>query len=74
MVAKAVFDKYLDYLASGLIDIINLLSPELILISGGVSNAGDKLLKPLLERLPDSANVRIAILKNDAGIIGASAL
>lgn len=74
VVAKAVFDKYLDYLASGLIDIINLLSPELILISGGVSNAGDKLLKPLLERLPDSANVRIAILKNDAGIIGASAL
>lgn len=73
-VAKAVFDKYLSYLASGLTDIINLLKPELILISGGVSNAGDKLLTPLMKKLPEGANVKIATLKNDAGIIGAAAL
>lgn len=73
-VAKAVYDKYLGYLASGLTDIINLLNPELILISGGVSNAGDKLLNPLSEKLPIGANVKIATLKNDAGIIGAAAL
>ena len=73
-VAKKVFDKYLDYLASGLTDIINLLDPELILISGGISNANGKLLNPLLKKLPDSANVAIAVLKNDAGIIGAAAL
>lgn len=73
-VAKKVFADYLGYLASGLTDIINLLDPELILISGGVSNAGDSLLIPLLKKLPANSRVKIATLKNDAGIIGAAAL
>lgn len=73
-VAEAVFDRYLDYLASGIMNLINLFSPELVLISGGISNAGDKLIKPLSAKISSDVPVRIAALKNDAGIIGAAAM
>lgn len=73
-VAKKVLDRYTDYLAAGIISLSNLLDPELILISGGISNAGEKLLTPLRAKLPENVPIRIAELKNDAGIIGAAAL
>ena len=46
-VAAAVVDKYLDYLAVGIGNIINIFQPEVIVIGGGVSKEGDNLLAPL---------------------------
>ncbi|MDY3032111.1 MAG: ROK family protein [Clostridia bacterium] len=72
--AKAVYDKYLDYLAVGITNLANIFDPEAIIISGGLSNEGARLSEPLCEKLKIKCDIRIASLKNDAGIIGAASL
>ena len=80
--AKAVFDGYVKGLANGLVSIIHILDPEVILLGGGVSMAGDFLLnavreavKPLVmfKTMP-FARIELAQLGADAGIIGAALL
>ena len=80
--AKAVFDEYVRGLAHGIVSIINVLDPEVIVLGGGVSMAGEFLvnavreaMKPLIffKTLP-YANVELARLGADAGIIGAALL
>ncbi|MBQ7625344.1 MAG: ROK family protein [Clostridia bacterium] len=81
--AKAVFDRYVKYLAAGVTDLINLLQPQVLCIGGGVSGAGEALLAPLRELVSreeyakDCAvrtKIMPALLGNDAGIIGAAAI
>ena len=81
--AKEVYDKYIKYLASGLATIINIFQPEVISLGGGVSNEGQSLIDSLLPvvraeqyggGLVPLTDIRIAKLKNDAGIIGAAML
>ena len=50
-VAGAVFDEALDALARTLIGCVLLLDPQLIVLGGGLSLAGDALLRPLAERI-----------------------
>jgi glucokinase len=80
-----VVDEYIDYLACGLANVINIFQPNVLCIGGGVCNEKDHLLKPLLAKIareiygenPDpakSTKVCIAELGNDAGIIGAASL
>ena len=78
-----VVESYLRSVASGIINVINILQPEVICIGGGISKEGDYLLKPVKEivysemftkRSESSTEVRIAKLGNDAGIIGAALL
>lgn len=80
--AKQVFDGYVKGLAHGIISIINTLDPEIIVLGGGVSMAGDYLLdavrvavEPLIffKTMPH-ANIELARLGADAGIIGAALL
>ncbi len=81
--AKAVVKSYIEALSCGIINIINIFQPEVICIGGGVSNEGDNLFLPLMElvekeqysRYCDSkTEIRMALLGNDAGIIGAAML
>ncbi len=81
--AQKVIDEYVSYLACGIVDIINIFQPEVLSIGGGVSNAGDALLKPVIDivkREQYSRNsdkqtlIKIAALGNDAGIIGSAML
>ncbi len=81
--AKEVVDEYVKYLASGLTDMINIFQPEVLSIGGGISNEGQFLLDlvtPLVEEQRfgssyfPSTELRIAKLRNDAGIIGAALL
>jgi glucokinase len=61
--------------------LLNILNVEAFIIGGGVSLAGDILLDPIRERLPDycwpllhgSVDIVQAELSKDAGIIGAAA-
>ena len=78
-----VVREYIDYLACGVANIINIFQPEVLSIGGGICGEGDYLLKPLLEivdteqytrNVPNRCKVRIAELGNDAGIIGAAGL
>ncbi|MCL2253884.1 MAG: ROK family glucokinase [Lachnospiraceae bacterium] len=77
---QAVVSLYLNYLACGLSNVINIFQPEIICLGGGVSNEGDNLLLPLQEIVKNltfrhptrNTEIRIASLGNDAGIIGAA--
>ena len=78
-----VVESYINNLAEGLTNLINLLAPEAIILGGGVSNEGDYLMIPLKKAvyeksyggadLPHS-DILIATLGNDAGIVGAAML
>ena len=80
---KAVVDKYIKYLACGITNTINIFQPDILCIGGGVCNEGDPLLLPLKELVAKevytrnsskNADIVIAKLGNDAGIIGAAFL
>lgn len=79
----AVVEKFVFYLSLGLINLINLLQPEIITIGGGVSGEGEYLLEPVRKivekeqysRYGDKKTLIVkAALGNDAGIIGAASL
>lgn len=83
--AKAVVDSYIRYLASGIVNFINIFQPEVVCIGGGVSKAADEdLLLPLRklvrelsfdhEEIEPHTRLVKARLGNDAGIIGAALL
>ncbi len=82
--ATEVVDDYIGYLATGSANIINIFQPSILAFGGGVSNEKDNLLRPLAERMKGQiygtehnklhTELKIAELRNDAGIIGAAAL
>ena len=79
--AKEVVDTYLRFVAEGIIDIINMLEPEVIVIGGVISKEGETLLGPVREIVEresfsgkNGTRLEIAKLGNDAGIIGAAML
>ena len=77
-VAKKLIDEYLDYLACGLANLIDGLQPEVIGLSGGVAKQGEKLLKPLREKvyaeiykgILTPAKIVTCTLGYKAGVIG----
>jgi len=78
-----VVEDYINNLAEGLTNLINLLAPEAIILGGGVSNEGDYLTIPLKKAVYDKcyggselphSDILIATLGNDAGIVGAAML
>ena len=79
---KKVVYQYIRYLAEGLVNVIDVLQPEVIVVGGGISKEGEYLLKPLREMVSESAfsreipqtRIRTAVLGNDAGIVGAAML
>ena len=80
--AKQVLSTYLSGLSVGIINLVNILQPEVICLGGGISNAEDELLLTPLRYMvgqgifDKKAGVRIekASLGNDAGVIGAAML
>lgn len=79
--ATTVFAHYVDDLAEGIANIVNILQPEVVCIGGGVSGAGELLLVPLREKVQTKIYSRhskkntciaLARLGNTAGIIGAA--
>ena len=81
-VAMQVFNRFVKYLTIAVNNVISFLDPDMIVLGGGVSRAGDFLLDALKQEvgkllfyptLP-SPVLRIASLGNDAGIIGAALL
>lgn len=82
-VALAVVDQYEEYITEGLADMVNIFSPELLIVGGGICKEGDYLLNPIREKLQGRVfgsgllperKVVAAELGNDAGLIGAALL
>jgi glucokinase len=81
-VAREVFEVMGEYLAVGLINLINILNPEMIVVAGGLANAWE-LFAPAMHRrigqrsLP-SRSLRAEIVPgecgDDAGLLGAARL
>lgn len=80
--AVKVFNGYARALAHGIVSIINMIDPEVIVLGGGVSAAGEFLLEAVRRELAPIiffktmpyARIELAQLGNDAGIIGAAML
>lgn len=82
-VALTAFARVAEWLGRGMADLAAVIDPELFIIGGGVSEAGDVLLVPLkasfrrqlmgFGRLT-GAEVAVAELGNHAGLIGAADL
>jgi glucokinase len=80
--AKSIFRTFIRYLSQAIASVVNLIDPEVIVLGGGVSKAGDFLIKPILEEYPqyvvfrdqEIPPVKLAVLGSKAGIIGAAML
>lgn len=68
------------YLAKGIVNIINIIDPQVIVLGGGVSKAGDFLLdmtreqveRELLYKGVRHAQIKLAAFGDKSGIVGAS--
>ena len=76
-----VVNRYIEYIGAGATNIVNIFQPEMVCFGGGICNEGETLLKPLREyvrkyqynrRTEKNAELCVATLGNDAGIIGAA--
>ncbi len=68
-----------DYLGTGIAGVVNVLNPEMVLIGGGVAEAGDEFIKriekvirqKIMKANSDVLKVGKVKLGGDAGVIGA---
>lgn len=81
--AQKVVDTYISYVASGLVNLVNIFCPDAILIGGGISYEKEYLTNPIQKAINEErfgakfnpkVEIKTASLKNDAGILGAAAL
>jgi glucokinase len=79
--AKALWSTYVRAVAAAVVNIAHLLLPEVVVIGGGVSRAGEILLDPVRDwlarygpqGLPQPIKIDVAALGDDAGLAGAAA-
>lgn len=72
----------IEYLGIGITSLVNLLNPEMVVLVGGITNEGDKLLRPVKDIVSHRAmksnlmDLKIVIgqLGSDAGVTGSAAL
>lgn len=80
--AIKIVDRFLEYIGAGLVNIVNMLDPEVIVIGGGISNSSDYFLPKIKQYVLENAfckqvsppEIRVASSGNDVGIIGAARL
>ncbi len=81
--ADDIINRYISYLADAILQLCDTLRPEVIMLGGGVSNAGNALIEPLQKivderifasNLAPKVPIKKATLGNDAGYIGAASL
>lgn len=81
-IIQKVLDTYLENVAEGLANLINIYDVEMLVIGGSLSEYGDKFLPKLKTKVANKLynkytydlNMKVVTLKNDAGIIGAALL
>ena len=77
--ALQVVDLFADTLGTGLAAISSVIDPDVFIVGGGVAAAGDFLLSRLIKAYRSrvfhasrETEIRLAVLGNDAGMIGAA--
>jgi glucokinase len=79
-VAREILDEVGFYLGIGIANLVTLFSPDMVVIGGGVSRAGDWLLQPIRATVRqrchmtpvDRVRIVLAALGEEAGVIGAA--
>ena len=75
--AAALFREAAEALAVGVFNLVHLFSPQVVVIGGGMSQAGDLLLDPVREMLEKRPGSRVSVVRaatgDDAGLKGAAA-
>ena len=79
--ATMAMNRHFEYLGSGIASLINIFSPQKVVIGGGVTEAGDDYIRPIRQQAlriamkETSAHTLIerALLGNKAGFLGAAA-
>ncbi|MEW6232294.1 MAG: ROK family protein [Chloroflexota bacterium] len=80
--AQQILERAGENIGVGVVNLLHLFNPRLVIIGGGVANAGELLLEPIRRTVQERAmevfrrNLRIvpAALGDDAGLYGAVAL
>jgi predicted NBD/HSP70 family sugar kinase len=76
--ARRILDELLQRLARGIASAITILNPSTVIVGGGVSRAGQRLLEPLQRRIaglvPVPPRVVLSILGDEAVALGAARL
>ena len=81
--AQQVLDNYIKYLGEGILNYCNIFRPNVVVLSGGIANAGKPLFDPLNDYIKErfygyqrtpAVEVVPAELGYDSGKIGAAAL
>ena len=79
--ACEIWEQTCKYLAIGCINIANVINPEMIVFSGGMAKAGDRVLVPFRKYFVENRSyvfegvvpeLAVSELENDAGFIGAA--
>lgn len=78
-IAIEVYEEFIDYIAIGLTNLVNIIDPGLIIIGGGISSQGEFFFQSIRKRFKEltlpiygqNTEILQAKLKNDAGILGA---
>ena len=79
--ASSVIEWSANYLGTGLVSLVNIFNPEMIVMGGGLSKIGDRLLQPAINLVRQRAfpllaqAVRIlpSTIDDDAAVLGAAA-
>jgi len=77
--AQQTIDETCDYLGTGFASLVNVFNPEMLVLGGGVAEAGEHFIEKIRKAIQEKAmnpalrgfEVAHAQLKNDAGVIGA---
>jgi glucokinase len=80
--ATTLWDETTALLSSAIVDLVNILEPDLVVLGGGVTRSGDMLLRPVQEAVlaeampPAAAAVRVVLaeLGDTVGAVGAGAI
>jgi glucokinase len=77
-IALKVVDEITDYLAVGMINAALIVSPQAIVLGGGIAGAGTILMESLQKKInavsPIKPQILLSSMNTDAGLIGAASL
>ncbi len=81
--AERIRDMWIEEIAIGIVDMVNIFQPDQVLIGGAISKEGDTILLPVIDYVNKNAfcsdrlsmpKIEISKIGGDAGIIGAALL
>lgn len=80
--AAEIVERFLEYIGAGIVNIVNILDPEVVVIGGGISKSSDYFIPKISRYVAENAfckqvkppEIKVASSGNDVGIIGAARL